>query len=150
MSPPPRAMSFIMNVRINGESRKAAVKARPAARRKSEPTAVPVPVPNAHSPALDLTETTKALLQLAREHGQLTYDDINEILPDGVSPDQLDGLYTKLHNLGIEVVAHLEMEKTKTEEPEPEEDRRLDALDDPVQMYMKQMGKVALLTREQE
>src|SRR5437763_10445620 len=125
MSPPPRAMSFIMNVRINGESRKAAVKARPAARRKSEPTAVPVPVPNAHSPALDLTETTKALLQLAREHGQLTYDDINEILPDGVSPDQLDALYTMMHELGVEIAARAEMETPKAEEQEPEEKRQL-------------------------
>jgi RNA polymerase primary sigma factor len=108
------------------------------------------PGSGAGSEVADLTETFKALLQLAREQGQLTYDDINDLLPDGVSPDNLDALYTKLHNLGIEVGAHLEVEKTRPEEAEPEDGRRLHTLDDPVQMYMKQMGKVPLLTREQE
>ena len=145
--------------------------ARAAGRDKSQPEKTPDHGPKAASAArgkvvrrgangdsdagarprsADLTETLKALLHVAREQGQLTYDDINDLLPDGVSPDDLDALYTKLHNLGIEVVAHLELEKSKPEEPEPEEDRRLDTLDDPVQMYMKQMGKVPLLTREQE
>jgi RNA polymerase primary sigma factor len=62
----------------------------------------------------------------------------------------LDALYTKLHNLGVEVVAQVEIEKPKVEEAEPEEDRRFDALDDPVRMYMNQMSKTPLLTREQE
>src|SRR6266705_1850902 len=149
-SPRPRKV-FIMNVRTNGESRKGAVKGESAARRnggRANPS--PIPAPNAPSPALDLTEITKALLQIAREQGQLTYDDINEILPDGVSPDALDALYTRLHELGIEVAARAEVETPKPEEPEPEEERQLDALDDPVRMYMNQMAKVPLLTREQE
>jgi RNA polymerase primary sigma factor len=108
------------------------------------------PVVGGASPAADLAETIKPLLHLAREQGQITYDDINDLLPDGVSPDNLDALYTKLQNLGVEVVAHLDVKQTKPEEPEPEEDFRPDSLDDPVQMYMNQMGKVPLLTREQE
>ena len=104
----------------------------------------------AQSEAADLTETIKALLQVAREQSHLTYDDINELLPDGVSPDDLDALYAKLHNLGIEIVAQIEVEKAKPEEPEPEEDRQFDGLDDPVRMYMNQMSRVPLLTREQE
>jgi RNA polymerase primary sigma factor len=100
--------------------------------------------------AMDLTEAIKVLVQVAREQSHLTYDDVNELLPDGVTPEDLDALYTKLHNLGIEIVAHVEMEKAKPEEPEPEEDRRFDALDDPVRMYMNQMSRVPLLTREQE
>jgi len=108
------------------------------------------PVVGGASPAADLTETIKPLLHLACEQGQITYDDINDLLPDRVSPDDLDALYTKLQNLGVEVVARLDVEKTRPEEPEPEEDFRPDSLDDPVQIYMKQMGKVPLLTREQE
>ena len=87
---------------------------------------------------------------MAREQNHLTYDDINDLLPDGVSPDDLEALYTRLDNLGIKIVTHAEAEKAKPEEPEPEEDRRFDALDDPVRMYMNQMGRVPLLTREQE
>src|SRR5437764_694363 len=102
--------------------------------------------------AVDLTETIKTLLHLAHEHGHVTYDDINDVLPDGLSPDDLDELYTKLRNLDVEIVDHAEVERTtaKPAEPEEEEDTRLETLDDPVRMYMNQMGKVALLTREQE
>jgi RNA polymerase primary sigma factor len=103
-----------------------------------------------HFKTADLTETIKALLQVAREQSHLTYDDINELLPDAISPDDLDALYTKLHNLGIEIVAHAEVEKAKPEDPEPEEERQFDGLDDPVRMYMNQMSRVPLLTREQE
>jgi len=99
---------------------------------------------------LDLAETIKTLVHLAHEHGHVTYDDINDILPDGLSPDDLDALYTKLRNLDVEIVDHAEVEKAKPAEPEEEEDTRLEVLDDPVRMYMNQMGKVPLLSREQE
>ena len=102
------------------------------------------------NPAMDLTETIKTLIHLAHEHGHVTYDDINDVLPDGLMPNDLDELYTKLRNLEIEIVDHAEVERTKTAEPEEEEDSRLEVLDDPVRMYMNQMGKVPLLTREQE
>ncbi|HVM51391.1 MAG TPA: RNA polymerase sigma factor RpoD [Candidatus Acidoferrum sp.] len=100
--------------------------------------------------AADLTETIKTLLHLAHEHGHVTYDDINDILPDGLSPEDLDDLYSKLRNLDVEIVDHAEVERAKPAEPEEEEDSRLEVLDDPVRMYMNQMGKVPLLTREQE
>ena len=97
-----------------------------------------------------LTETLKALLEVAREQNYLTYDDINDVVPEGVSPEDLDSLYTKLENAGIRIASHPEAEKPKPDEPEPEEDRRFEALDDPVRMYMNQMSRVPLLTREQE
>ncbi len=100
---------------------------------------------------VDVTETLKELLALAREQGYLTYDDINDILPDGLTPDDLDELYVKLRNLDIEIVDRSEVNRLKQQpEQEEEEDTRLDFLDDPVRMYMNQMGKVPLLTREQE
>ncbi len=99
---------------------------------------------------MDLAETIKTLLHLAHENGHITYDDINDVLPEGMSPDDLDELYTKLRNLDIEIVDNAEVERTKASEPEEEEDSRLEVLDDPVRMYMNQMGKVPLLTREQE
>jgi RNA polymerase primary sigma factor len=100
--------------------------------------------------AVDLAETIKTLLHLAHENGHVTYDDINDVLPDGLSPDDLDELYTKLRGLDIEIVDHAEVERAKPAEAEEEEDARLEVLDDPVRMYMNQMGKVPLLTREQE
>ena len=46
--------------------------------------------------SVDLTETVKTLLHLAQENGYVTYDDINDVLPDGLNPDDLDELFTKL------------------------------------------------------
>jgi len=129
----------------NGES-----KAHPAEQAKAAyANSRRLAAPGAPRPAVDLTETIKALLHLAREHGHVTYDDINDILPDGLSPDDLDELYSKLRSLDVEIVDHAEAVRAKPAEPE-EEESRLEVLDDPVRMYMNQMGKVPLLTREQE
>ena len=105
--------------------------------------------------SVDLTETVKTLLHLAQEHGYITYDDINDILPDNLNPEDLDALLTKLRSLDVEIVMdQAEAERTRQPEPaqqqEEDEDARLEILDDPVRMYMNQMGKVPLLTREQE
>jgi RNA polymerase primary sigma factor len=100
--------------------------------------------------SVDLTETIKTLLHLAQENGYVTYDDINDILPDNLSPDDLDELYTKLRTLEVEIVDQAEVERAKPAPQEEDEDARLEILDDPVRMYMNQMGKVPLLTREQE
>src|SRR5208282_6184750 len=66
------------------------------------------PAAGKSSPAVDLTETIKTLLHLAHEHGHVTYDDINDILPDGLSPEDLDELYTKLRNLEVEICKRIE------------------------------------------
>src|SRR5580704_17614509 len=101
---------------------------------------------------VDLTEKVRELLMLAKEQGHLTYDDINDALPDSVlTPEDLDQIYTKLANLEIDIVDQAEVDRVKQPEAEEEEEKgRLDILDDPVRMYLRQMGKVPLLTREQE
>jgi RNA polymerase sigma factor, sigma-70 family len=100
----------------------------------------------------EIAEKIKELVRLAQEQGYLTYNDINEILPDSmVSPEELDDVYIKLRNLEVEIVDQAEVDRVKQPEAEEEEDKsRLDVLDDPVRMYLKQMGQVPLLTREQE
>ena len=100
----------------------------------------------------ELTEKIKELVKLAQEQGYLTYNDINDALPDNmVSPEDLDEIYSKLRSLEVEIVDQAEVDRVKQPEPEEEDDKvRLDILDDPVRMYLKQMGQVPLLTREQE
>jgi len=117
-----------------------------------QPPAAPVLVNNTTTSGIDLTETIKTLLHLAQENGYITYDDINDVLPDGLSPEDLDELFTKLRTLDVEIIDQAEVERTgaKQEQEEQEDDARLEILDDPVRMYMNQMGKVPLLTREQE
>src|SRR5256714_12042640 len=99
-----------------------------------------------------LADKIKELVRLAQEQGYLTYNDINDALPDSiVNPDDLDEIYIKLRSLEVEIVDQAEVDRVKQPEPEEEEDKsRLDILDDPVRMYLKQMGQVPLLTREQE
>ncbi len=105
---------------------------------------------------VDLTEKIRDLLVLAKEQGHLTYDDINETLAETmVTPDELDQIYSKLNKLEVEIVDQAEVDRVKQpeaaeEEEEEKEKGQLDILDDPVRMYMRQMGKVPLLTREQE
>ena len=66
-------------------------------------------------------------------------------------PELLDTIYSKLRGFEVEIVEAPDLERPKAPEPEEEvEESRLDILDDPVQMYLRQMGKVPLLTREQE
>src|SRR5262245_24092656 len=66
---------------------------RPGKSENGAKTAVAPTAPAVPGQALDLTETIKTLLHLAQEHGHVTYDDINDILPEGLSPEDLDELY---------------------------------------------------------
>src|SRR5437667_560790 len=102
---------------------------------------------------VDLTEKARELLRLAREQGHLTYEDVNDALPDDlVTPEDLDQVHTKLRNLEIEIIDPAEVDRggRAAESGEDEERVRYDILDDPVRMYLRQMGKVPLLNREQE
>jgi RNA polymerase primary sigma factor len=100
----------------------------------------------------ELAEKIKELVRLAREQGYLTYTDLNEVLPEGTAtPDQLEQVLLQLRSLEVEIVDQAEVDRVKQPEAEEEDEKsRLDILDDPVRMYLKQMGQVALLTREQE
>ncbi|MEI8063137.1 MAG: RNA polymerase sigma factor RpoD [Verrucomicrobiota bacterium] len=101
----------------------------------------------------------KELIKLAKEQGYLTYGDLNEVLPENiVSAEELDQIMITLRGMDIEIIDASEVDRFKREtaavieeEKEPAKiDSRLDILDDPVRMYLKQMGQVPLLTREQE
>ena len=159
--PPVRRRFVISSKAIKPEVQKskASAPAGPAEKSTAKHTngATP-PAASTTLTSVDLSETIKTLLHLAQEHGYITYDDINDILPDNLNPDDLDALLTKLRGLDVEIVmdqAEAERaERTKqpeqAQQEEADEDARLEILDDPVRMYMNQMGKVPLLTREQE
>src|SRR5208283_3536851 len=103
-------------------------------------------------PGFEIAQKIKELVRLAQEQGYLTYSDINDALPEGLNgPEELDEIYVKLRNLEVDIVDQAEVDRIKQPESEDEDDKvRLDILDDPVRMYLKQMGQVPLLTREQE
>ena len=96
----------------------------------------------------------KELIKLANEKGYLTFDDINERIPESiVSPEEFEGVLIMLRGMDIEVIEESDEQRFKTQMEKEERERqaaKLDVLDDPVRMYLKQMGQVPLLTREQE
>ncbi|HMJ05414.1 MAG TPA: RNA polymerase sigma factor region1.1 domain-containing protein, partial [Chthoniobacterales bacterium] len=118
---------------------------------------------NALSPALeaavagDTQARIRELIKLAKEQGYLTFDDLNEALPTEVTDaDELDAILTRLRRMEIDIIEASEVDRYKDgkkdseEEEEEKPETKLDILDDPVRMYLKQMGQVPLLTREQE
>jgi RNA polymerase primary sigma factor len=101
----------------------------------------------------NLKEKIKELVHLAQDQGHLTISDVNEALPkDLVTPEKLDEILAKLKSLDVEIVEQLDSapRQKPVESASEAEKSRLDILDDPVRMYLKQMGQVPLLTREQE
>jgi RNA polymerase primary sigma factor len=99
-------------------------------------------------------EKIKELIALASEHGFLTHEDIDEALPeDLVIPEDVEKVTALLKSMEVEIIRSDDVEdfKARMEKEEREkQSARSDVLDDPVRMYLKQMGQVPLLTREQE
>jgi RNA polymerase primary sigma factor len=107
---------------------------------------------NGHFSA-EIAEKIKELVRLAQEQGYLTHGDIKEALPATATHAEVDDVLIKLRNLEVEIVDQAEVDHVSVKQAEidtEEEKGRLDILDDPVRMYLKQMGQVPLLTREQE
>ena len=107
----------------------------------------------------EIQEKIRELIKLAKEQEYLTYDDINEILPnDLVDPEDVEAIMERLRNMEFDIIDASEVDRFKDkkrdegdgDEEETKADQKLDILDDPVRMYLKQMGQVPLLTREQE
>ncbi len=102
-------------------------------------------------------EKIKELVQLAKEQGYLSHDDVEESLP-GRKPDQkqLDQIYNELRKHEVRIVDQADVDsvlpggREERDVAKEKEKDKLDILDDPVRMYLKQMGQVPLLTREQE
>ncbi|HTQ29650.1 MAG TPA: RNA polymerase sigma factor RpoD [Opitutaceae bacterium] len=144
----PRSKSkSIDDTSMHAEAVEAALENTPGA------SAEPAPGHDAHTG--DMNEKVRSLIRLAKEQGYLTFDDINEALPESVdNPEDIESVISILQNLEIDILDAEEVEgyKQRQEEAEEEESRssQNDILDDPVRMYLKQMGQVPLLTREQE
>ena len=144
---------------------------------KHEPL-VHAPTLKVQAEAHETQEKIRELIKLAKEQGYLTWDDLNEALPDGVNdPDLIESIQTRLRAMEFDIIESSDVDRykdlKKEQEPDNESDDkddkddeeekedkdddekgdsggRLDILDDPVRMYLKQMGQVPLLTREQE
>jgi RNA polymerase primary sigma factor len=109
-----------------------------------------------------IDEGLKALIESGKEKGYLTYDQVNEYLPDdAVNPEKLDQLLVILEEQGIELIDEAEADERDTPAITDEElrseldlnfldDEDRSRTDDPVRMYLTQMGEIPLLKRDEE
>jgi RNA polymerase primary sigma factor len=125
------------------------------------------------APLLDLNEASvKKLLARAKKRGYITYDELNEALPqDQMSSEQIEDIMSALSEMGINIIENdepaddpAETARAEDDEDEPEAvegdlgtapsapvvKAPLDRTDDPVRMYLREMGAVELLSREGE
>ena len=145
--------------------------AKKAAVKKQQPEAVEP----ADGPILDLTDAdVKKLIKSAKSRGYVTYDELNKVLPsEEVSSEQIEDIMAQLSEMGINVVEHEEEEDegesatpaatgSKSKAVATKETAKggqvvttntsssADRTDDPVRMYLREMGTVELLSREGE
>jgi len=127
--------------------------------------------PDAPSPLLDLSDAAvKKMIKQAKKRGFVTFDQLNEVLPsDTTSPEQIEDIMSMLSDMGINVseAEDSDSDEETKEEAEDETDNELvevtqkavtevkksepgERTDDPVRMYLREMGTVELLSREGE
>src|SRR3982074_2152976 len=124
----------------------------------------------APSPLLDLSDAAvKKMIKQAKKRGFVTFDQLNEVLPsDTTSPEQIEDIMSMLSDMGINVSEAEEADsEDEKEEAEDDTDNELvevtqkavtevkksepgERTDDPVRMYLREMGTVELLSREGE
>jgi RNA polymerase primary sigma factor len=100
------------------------------------------------------------IIALGRQKGYLTYDEVNELLPEDISSsEEIDRIFELLGNEDIKLIDNEEEKETEKQIEVSKEDilneqakmeERFLPLDDPVKMYLKQMGSISLLSRENE
>src|ERR1700746_3873166 len=126
---------------------------------------------DAPSPLLDLSDAAvKKMIKQAKKRGFVTFDQLNEVLPsDTTSPEQIEDIMSMLSDMGINVTEaeEVEADDDKDEGGDDETDNELvevtqkavtevkksepgERTDDPVRMYLREMGTVELLSREGE
>ena len=113
--------------------------------------------------SLDMSQAqVKRMIAEAREKGYITYDQLNTVLPpDQVSSEQIEDVMSMLSEMGINIIEDDDVDEdtgntdlvttgTKDVAVAASETEKLDRTDDPVRMYLREMGSVELLSREGE
>src|SRR5438552_1505518 len=153
--------------------KRAAAKAKPQQAKDEAPEKETPETPD--SPLLDLSDAAvRKMIKSAKKRGYVTYEQLNAVMPsEEVTSEQIEDTLAMLNEMGINVVESEETDPEETEEPRPEEPEEdepdgelveivrttpakpekaepTERTDDPVRMYLREMGSVELLSREGE
>jgi len=117
-------------------------------------------VPHGGDDSQDQRGDIEHLIEMGREKGYLTYQQVSDWIPqDSMYTDQIDDLLSKLSEMDIEIIDDDDARSKDTaekprpkrgEQDEPEAPEQESRIDDPVRMYLHEMGQVMLLTRDEE
>ena len=147
-----------------------ATKAAPKTTKETEKPEAGAPEATNDSPLLDISDAAvKKLIKVAKKRGYVTYEELNAVMPsDEVSSEQIEDFMSMFSDMGINVVDEDEVEETEVEKDEEDQGQEVapatgtavastsntksgsDRTDDPVRMYLREMGSVELLSREGE
>src|SRR6202023_3026113 len=156
------------------EKTRPAVKAKPAPGKDEAPDK-DTPETTQDSPLLDMSSAAvRKMIKLAKKRGYVTYENLNAVLPsEEVTSEQIEDILSMLNEMGINTVEQEEHDSDEEEKPaeeaeeeESSEGERVEVTskpvaetkksepgertDDPVRMYLREMGSVELLSREGE
>ena len=95
----------------------------------------------------------KKLVELGKANGEVTYDEINEILPDKLlNSDKIDDIFIMLNQLRVDVVEESSKKPSfvKKKKKTGSTKKSTTSIDDPIRLYLKEIGKVSLLSGDQE
>ena len=163
-TPKPKAKAIKPSAKSKAKAKKAAAKPKSKTAPKKTKANAKSKAAAQKATAKDTKTSKKDALKLAKQQkGVLTFDDLSKVLPKDATPDQIDDVMMTLGEMDVKIIDELRV-STETQKAKAAQEKlaakealrkkavasKLERADDPVRMYLREMGRVPLLTKDQE